>query len=104
MPSRQKLLVIDDEPNIRYSILTVFGSDQLKVIEASTAREGIAAINEQKPAVVLLDVRLPDMSGLDAFDRIHSIDPRIPVIMMTAYSKTETAIEAMQRGAYESRS
>lgn len=99
--SRQKLLIIDDEANIRYSIQTVLSSNELCVVEASTAKEGIALVPQQKPNVVLLDVRLPDMSGLDAFDRIHAIDPRIPIIMMTAYSKTETAIEAMRRGAFE---
>lgn len=99
--SRQKLLIIDDEPNIRYSIQTVLSSNELSVIEASTAKEGINLATQQKPNAVLLDVRLPDMSGLDAFDRIHAIDPRIPIIMMTAYSKTETAIEAMRRGAFE---
>ncbi len=101
MPARQKLLIVDDEANIRYSIQTVLSSDRIDVIEASTAREGIAAVSDSKPSVVLLDVRLPDMSGLEAFDRIHAIDARIPVIMMTAYSKTETAIEAMRRGAFE---
>ena len=99
--SRQKLLIIDDEQNIRYSIQTVLSSSHLSVVEASTAKEGIGLAAQQKPNVVLLDVRLPDMSGLDAFDRIHALDPRIPIIMMTAYSKTETAIEAMRRGAFE---
>ncbi len=101
MIARQKLLIIDDEPNIRYSIQTVLSSDELSVIEASTAKEGISLASQQKPSAVLLDVRLPDMSGLDAFDRLHAIDPRVPIIMMTAYSKTETAIEAMRRGAFE---
>ena len=52
-------------------------------------------------AIYGADVRLPDMSGLDAFDKIHAIDPRLPVIIITAFSTTETAIEAMKRGAYE---
>ncbi len=95
------MLIIDDEPNIRYSIRTVLSSDNLDVIEASTAREGISAVKEKRPAVVLLDVRLPDLSGLEAFDRIHAIDEKLPVIMMTAFSKTETAIEAIRRGAFE---
>jgi two-component system nitrogen regulation response regulator GlnG len=58
-------------------------------------------VRSHRPDVVLLDVRLPDMSGLDAYDRIRAIDPRLPVIMITAYAKTETAIEAMRRGAFE---
>ncbi len=101
MPKRQKLLIVDDEANIRYSIQTVLSSESLDVIEASTAKEGVQAVSTQMPDVVLLDVKLPDMSGLDAFDKIHAIDARIPVIIMTAYSKTDTAIEAMRRGAFE---
>lgn len=95
------LLVVDDEPNITYTIAETLGSDELKVVAAGTAREGIEAVRRQRPDVVLLDVRLPDLSGLDAFQRMHEIDPRIPVIIMTAFGKTATAIEAMQRGAFD---
>lgn len=96
-----KLLVIDDEPNITFTIAETLGSGALKVLTAGTAREGIDILQRMRPDVVLCDVRLPDMSGLDVFDRMHQIDPRIPVIIMTAFAKTETAIEAMRRGAFE---
>lgn len=96
-----KLLVIDDEPNITFTITETLGSRDLQVLTAGTAREGIELVRRQNLDVVLCDVRLPDLSGLDAFDRIHQIDPRIPVIIMTAFAKTETAIEAMRRGAFE---
>ncbi len=96
-----KLLVIDDEPNITFTISETLGSEDLQVLTAGTAREGIELLRRQNPDVVLCDVRLPDLSGLDAFDRMHQIDPRIPVIIMTAFAKTETAIEAMRRGAFE---
>ena len=71
------------------------------MIGAGTARKGIQLIDEQNPDVVLLDIRLPDMSGLDAFDRIRRKDPRLPVVIITAHATTETAIEAMKRGAFE---
>ena len=96
-----KLLVIDDEPNITFTIAETLGSKELQVLTAGTAREGIELFRRQRPDVVLCDVRLPDQSGLDAFDRMHEIDPRIPVIIMTAFAKTETSIEAMRRGACE---
>ena len=95
------LLVVDDEPNIVYSISECLGSPSLKVISAGTAREGIDLVGQTRPDAVILDVRLPDMSGLEAYDRIRSIDPRLPVIMLTAFALPETAIEAIQRGAYE---
>lgn len=96
-----KLLVIDDEPNITFTIAETLGSAELQVLTAGTAREGIELLRRQRPDVVLCDVRLPDQSGLDAFERMREIDPRIPVIIMTAFAKTETAIEAMRRGAFE---
>ncbi|HTI50902.1 MAG TPA: sigma-54 dependent transcriptional regulator, partial [Planctomycetaceae bacterium] len=99
--SMPRLLVVDDEPNIVFSLNECFRSPTLNVISAGTAREGIELVRTKQPDVVILDVRLPDMSGLDAYDRIRALDPRLPVIMITAYARTETAIEAMRRGAYE---
>ncbi|MFN4258995.1 MAG: sigma-54-dependent transcriptional regulator [Gemmataceae bacterium] len=95
------LLVVDDEANVLYSLQTSLQTEELQVITATTARQGIDLVRTAQPDVVILDVRLPDMSGLDAFNQIRAIDPRLPVIIVTAFSKTETAIEAMRRGAYE---
>jgi two-component system nitrogen regulation response regulator GlnG len=96
-----KLLVIDDEPNITFTIAETLGTAELQVLTAGTAREGLELFRREHPDVVLCDVRLPDQSGLDVFDRIHQMDPRVPVVIMTAFAKTETAIEAMRRGAFE---
>lgn len=95
------LLVIDDEPNIAYSIEACLATETLKVISAATARKGIQMVRDLKPDAVLCDVRLPDMSGLDAYQQIKRFDPRVPVIIITAYARTETAIEAMRTGAFE---
>jgi two-component system nitrogen regulation response regulator GlnG len=96
-----RLLVVDDEPNILYSFEKAFRSDTLDVIVAPTGGQAIELTTEMRPDVAILDVRLTDMSGLELFDRIREIDPRIPVIIVTAFSATATAIEAMKRGAYE---
>lgn len=95
------LLVIDDEANIVFSFKSTLASSQLTVISASTAREGIELVKTHRPDVVMLDVRLPDLSGLQAYERIRQIDERLPVIVMTAFAKTDTAIEAMRLGAFE---
>ncbi|MDB5390708.1 MAG: Two-component system, NtrC family, nitrogen regulation response regulator GlnG [Planctomycetaceae bacterium] len=95
------LLVIDDEPNIAYSIETCLATDTLKVVSAATAKKGIQMVRDLKPDAVLCDVRLPDMSGLEAYQEIKRFDPRVPVIIITAYARTETAIEAMRTGAFE---
>jgi two-component system nitrogen regulation response regulator GlnG len=96
-----RLLVVDDEPNVLYSLAKSLQSNTLEVVTAQTGRQGIELVQGKRPDAVLLDVRLSDMSGLDAFDRIRQIDPRLPVIVMTAFASTETAIEAMKRGAFE---
>jgi two-component system nitrogen regulation response regulator GlnG len=96
-----KILIIDDEPGILYSLRTALESDVTAVVTAPNARLGLAAVARHKPDAVILDVRLPDMSGLDAFDRIRESDPRLPVVIITAHGGTDTAIEAMKRGAFE---
>ena len=104
LPERAKqatLLVIDDEPNVVFSIKETLSSPNLAVISAATGRDGIEQVRQRCPNAVILDIRLPDQSGLDVYERIRQIDPRLPVIMMTAFAKTDTAIEAMSRGAYE---
>ena len=96
-----RLLVIDDEPNVLFSLEESLKTDELDVITARTAQEGIELVRRRRPDAVILDVRLPDLSGLEAFDRIRQIDPRLPVVVITAFAATETAIEAMKRGAFE---
>src|SRR5262249_8203656 len=96
-----QMLVVDDEPNVLYSIEKTFRSDTLEIIGAQTGSQAIELARRARPDVTILDIRLSDMSGLDVFDRLREIDPRLPVIVITAYGATETAIEAMKRGAYE---
>ncbi len=95
------LLIVDDEPNVLYSLEKALKGDSLQILTATRAKRGIELVREARPDVVVLDVRLPDMSGLDAFDDIHEIDPRLPVVIITAHATTETAIDAMKRGAYD---
>lgn len=101
MTNMPTVLIIDDEPNVAYSLQSALECDELRVISANTARQGFEIITEDTPDVVIVDVRLPDQSGLELFDKIKEFDPRLPVIVVTAFAATETAIEAMKRGAFE---
>ena len=95
------LLVVDDEAGVLYALEKGLRSDTLEVITAIIAKQGIELVRRRRPDAVILDVKLTDMSGLEAFDQIRQIDPRLPVLFITAYATTETAIEAMKRGAFE---
>ena len=95
------LLVIDDEATILHAFRRAFGDPELKVLTASTATEGLEAVIRDRPDVIVLDVHLPDQSGLETFRQIRQADARIPVIFITGHGTTDTAIEAMKLGAYD---
>ncbi len=95
------LLVIDDEPSILHFFRRAFQEPETTLLTAPSAAEGLEKVKSGFPDVVILDINLPDASGLETFQRIHQIDPRIPVIFITGHGTTATAIEAMRLGAYE---
>jgi len=96
-----KLLLVDDEPNVLYTLQLGLAGEGIEIITARTGKEAIRRAQEESPDAAILDVRLPDMTGLDVFDAIHARDPRLPTVIVTAHSTTETAIEAMKRGAFD---
>jgi two-component system nitrogen regulation response regulator GlnG len=95
------LLVIDDEQSVRYSFRRVLEGDGVLVHTAATAAEGLQQFRDKWPDVVVLDLQLPDRSGLEVFGDIRTLDPRRPIIFITAHGTTETAIEAMKGGAFD---
>jgi two-component system, NtrC family, nitrogen regulation response regulator GlnG len=97
----QKLLVVDDEPIIRHSFQKAFGSVEIEVIVAATLAEGRMKIAADSPDVIVLDLQLPDGSGLDLLKWVTENEPRRPVILITARGTADAAIEAMTRGAFD---
>jgi two-component system nitrogen regulation response regulator GlnG len=95
------LLIVDDESSIRYAMEKGLRAQGLRILTTETAQAGIDAVGYHRPDVVVCDIRLPDMSGLDAFQKMREIDPHLPVIIITAHATTDTAIEAMKRGAFD---
>jgi two-component system nitrogen regulation response regulator GlnG len=95
------LLVIDDEESVRYSFRRIFEGEGVEVVTAASAAEGLQRLAESGADVVVLDLQLPDRSGLDVFREIHAREPRRPVLFITAHGTTETAIEAMKGGAFD---
>ena len=95
------LLVVDDEYPIRESIDMFMSEKGHQVYTASTIEESITVFKKVSPEVVILDIRLPDGSGLDALSQMHAFCPLSKIIMITAFQDMETTIEAMKRGAYD---
>src|SRR5205807_4801459 len=78
-----------------------FHPPDYETVTARTAAEGLTLLAARKPDVIVLDVNLPDSTGLQTFDRIRQIDARIPVLLVTGHGTTELAIQAMKRGAFD---
>ncbi len=96
-----KLLLIDDEADVQYSFQRIFDSPEVELTTASSGEEGLKLIPRIKPDLVLMDIRMGGMNGLETLRRIREIDSKLLVILMTAYGTTQTAIEAMKLGAYD---
>ena len=99
--SKSKLLLIDDEADVQYSFRRIFDSPDLEIATASSGEEGLRVIPKLKPDLVLMDVRMGGITGLETLRRIRMTDKKLLVILMTAYGTTQTAIEAMKLGAYD---
>jgi DNA-binding NtrC family response regulator len=97
----KSVLVIDDEAGMRDLISRAFSDAGYKTSAAPDGIVGVGAVKQEEFDVVLLDMSLPKMNGLEALNRIKEIRPSLPVIMITAYGSTKTAVEALRLGAYD---
>lgn len=95
------ILVVDDEQVHRYMLCSMFREWGWKCIEADDGRTAVDAVKKFVYDAVLMDVRMARMDGMEAFNRIHVAYPALPVIIMTAYSSVDAAVEAIKHGAYD---
>ncbi|APR05815.1 sigma-54-dependent transcriptional regulator [Thauera chlorobenzoica] len=93
------ILIIDDELALVRSLSFALKNEGYAVHGAHTGAQGLAAVGTVQPAAVLLDLRLPDMSGLDVLDRLLHDQPELPVIMISAHGDTRAAVQAVKKGA-----
>lgn len=101
VPVTDKLLLVDDEADVQYSFRRIFDSPEIEIATANSGEEALKTIPRFKPDLVLMDVRMGGMTGLETLRKLRATDAKLPVIMMTAYGTTQTAIEAMKLGAYD---
>lgn len=95
------ILAIDDDRATLHLVRETFRDSGLTVLTADTAGSGLEQLSKHHPDLVLLDVMLPDMTGIEAFEKVKRLDARLPVIFITAGGTSDTAIEAMKGGAYD---
>src|SRR4051812_24927751 len=96
-----RLLLIDDEADVQYSFQRIFDAPEIELTTASSGEEALRIIPKLKPDLVMMDVRMGGMTGLETLRRIRQMEPKLLVILMTAYGTTQMAIEAMKLGAYD---
>lgn len=95
------VLVVDDEPSNLASIEKIFVRDGMRVLTADGAKTALDILRNHKVQVVLTDLMMPGISGLDLLKAVKQIAPDTEVVMMTAYGTVETAVQAMREGAYD---
>jgi DNA-binding NtrC family response regulator len=98
---RNKLLVVDDEHLIRWSLEQNLKKQGYEVVTAGTGEDALRIVREEQPDLVLLDIQLPGISGIEVLEKIKDLDDDIIVIMVTANSGLENAVNAMRFGAYD---
>lgn len=95
------ILIIDDDKQLCLSFAKILAQEGYRTESVHTGRAGIEAVGVVHPDLVVLDIRLPDMNGIQVFEAIHESFPKLPVIIITAYGSTETAIGAIRKGAFD---
>lgn len=101
MKPMYRILIVDDEENVRQMLNTAFTLSGHQTFCAANGAEGLRLFRDSQPDVVLMDIRMPELNGLEALSQMHVINPKIPVILMTAYAAVETAVEALRSGAFD---
>ena len=101
MKTTYRILIVDDEENVRRMLATAFSLQGHETHCASDGKAALTLFADTHPDVVLMDIRMPEMDGIDALKVMRAQQPRIPVILMTAYAEVETAVEALRSGAFD---
>ncbi|MBI4634388.1 MAG: sigma-54-dependent Fis family transcriptional regulator [Deltaproteobacteria bacterium] len=101
MNEKPRILIVDDEESHRLMLRAVLTEEGYAAAEASDGREAVTAVEKEAFDVILLDIRMTDMNGIEALTEIRKISPLVPVLIMTAYASVQTAVEALKAGAFD---
>jgi len=97
---RPKILVIDDDPKVKW-LLSEGLSNNFEFVSATSGAEGLQMVTIEKPQLVLLDIKMPEMSGIDVLKKLNKLDNRPEVIMLSGHDETHYVVESMKNGAAE---
>ena len=99
--AQEKILLIDDESHVLELLSVALEDEEYRILQAKNGKEALSQFKKEKPHVILLDIRMPDMNGLEVLRQIKESNQISSVIMMSAYGAMETVLEAIKRGAYD---
>ena len=100
MSRERKILLVDDETGILETLRILLRGDGYEVVSALSGREAVEMLPDTSPDIVLTDIRMPGMTGLEVMAKAHEVDPETAVILMTAQASLQTAVRAVNEGAY----
>lgn len=101
MASNAKILIVDDLKDIRFILSAILSKEGYKVITADNGSAAIELVGKKLPDVVVMDIVMPKIDGIEAMKRIKKFDPLIPIILITAYGRIDTAVHTVKLGAYD---
>ena len=99
--TKSRILVVDDDPLTCAFLTQVLESQAVEVVSATDAGAALEQVKAEAPDVVILDLRLPGLDGMEALRELKAIAPQVPIIILTGYGDVSSAVEAMRRGAYD---
>ncbi|MCK4272151.1 sigma-54-dependent Fis family transcriptional regulator, partial [bacterium] len=94
-----KLLVVDDNPKVVWMLREGLGEDEYEIIDAPNGKVGIQKMIDEQPQVIILDIKLPGMDGMEVLERVRSINRRVEIVMLSGYGETKQIVRAMKLGA-----
>ncbi len=97
----RKVLVVDDEPDMRWLLAGVLRAEGFDVAAAEDGQAALEQISRHSPDVILLDLKMPVLDGIQVLERTKAMDPQLPVVIVTAYADLPSAVQAMRLGAYD---
>jgi two-component system, NtrC family, nitrogen regulation response regulator NtrX len=101
VPPKPRILVIDDEAAIRESLRMILEYEDYQFSGAGSGQDAIAAVQRERPDLVLLDIKMPGMDGMEVLRKLRALDETLPVVMISGHGTTATAVEAIRSGAID---